>query len=102
MLCLIFFGIGLDFVKKKTNRNSIINYEEIEDRLFNKADINKATFSELRTIPGLGEDLAQRIVDYRKQYGGFENVEELKNVRGIKEKKLEQVKKYITITNKKY
>ena len=100
VLCLLFLGLGLDFVKKKINQEDIINYKSLEKELFKKVDINKANFSEFRSIPGVGENLAQRIVDYRRACGQFENIEQLKNVRGIKDKKLKQIKKYITIMKK--
>jgi len=97
VLCLLILGIGLDFFKKKTNRTDLINYEVLEDRLFKKVDINKASISELTTIPGVGKKLAYSIVDFRKFNRGFRHIEELKKIRGIKDKKLKQLKKYITL-----
>ncbi len=49
-------------------------------------ELNTATASELRTLPGVGERTAERIIEYREEHGGFEKIEDLMNVRGIGEK----------------
>jgi competence protein ComEA len=48
-------------------------------------------------IPGIGESLAREIVTYRERRKGFRSVEELKNVRGIGEKKYKDLKVYFII-----
>ena len=54
-------------------------------------NINKAGTEELETLPGIGEVLAQRIVEYRNENGDFLSIEELDNVRGIGEKTLSKI-----------
>lgn len=49
-------------------------------------ELNTATAPELRTLPGVGERTAERIIEYREEHGGFEKIEDLMNVRGIGEK----------------
>ena len=60
-------------------------------------DINKATAEQLESLPGVGEKLAQRIVEYREQQGPFGSVEELMNVRGIGEKSFEKLRDRLTV-----
>jgi competence protein ComEA len=45
--------------------------------------LNSATVEQLDTLPGVGPVLAQHIVDYRTQHGGFRSVDELREVNGI-------------------
>ncbi|MFG3530569.1 helix-hairpin-helix domain-containing protein [Streptomyces sp. NPDC047917] len=45
--------------------------------------LNTATVEQLDTLPGVGPVLAQHIVDYRTQHGGFRSVDELREVNGI-------------------
>ncbi len=62
-----------------------------------KVNINTATAKELENLPGVGAVIAQRIVDYRLEYGDFITVEELKEVAGIGEKLFEEIKDHITV-----
>lgn len=62
-----------------------------------KININTATVAELTTISGIGEVLAQRIVDYREEHGDFTSLEELTNVTGIGEKRLEAIMDAATV-----
>ena len=50
-------------------------------------------------MPGIGEGLAKRIVAYRTEHGPFEGPEGLMEVSGIGEKKLEELRDYITVSN---
>lgn len=63
----------------------------------NKININKATQTELETIPGIGPSTALKILDYREKNGKFSSIEDIKNVSGIGDAKYEKMKDYITI-----
>jgi competence ComEA-like helix-hairpin-helix protein len=62
-------------------------------------DLNAARIEDFMALPGIGETLARRLVEYRKRHGGFRSVEELREVRGIGEKRMEQLRPLVkTIT----
>ena len=63
----------------------------------NKININKATQTELETIPGIGPSTASKILDYREKNGKFSSLDDLKNVAGIGDSKYEKIKNYICI-----
>ncbi|MDQ1277474.1 MAG: competence protein ComEA [Thermodesulfobacteriota bacterium] len=61
-------------------------------------DINRAAFDDLLLIPGIGASTAQKILDLRRSAGGrITNLESLKNIKGIKEKRFEQLQGYFYI-----
>lgn len=63
-------------------------------------NINTATKAELMEVPGIGETYAERIVAYREENGDFLSLDELTNVKGIGEKRLEKWAQYLTIHDK--
>ena len=60
-------------------------------------DINKAGVEELCTIPGIGEARATAIIEYRESSGGFTEIEELKNISGIKDATFNKIKPYVCV-----
>ncbi len=63
-----------------------------------KVDLNRAGIEELVKLPGVGEIVAQRIVNYREENGAFQATEELMNVRGIGEKTYLKLEPYLTVS----
>ncbi len=63
----------------------------------NLININKANIIELKSLPGIGDVLAGRIIEYRNEKGSFKSIEELKNVSGIGDKRFNDIKNKITV-----
>jgi competence protein ComEA len=55
-------------------------------------DLNRATRAELRLLPGVGDSLAQRIVDHRQRNGSFRSVDDLRQVSGFGPKTLDRLR----------
>ena len=60
-------------------------------------NINTAKEEELEKLDGIGSSIATRIVNYRKENGKFNSIEEIKNVSGIGESKFNKIKNYIYV-----
>lgn len=60
-------------------------------------DLNRATESELCTLPGIGQTRAQAIIAYREVSGGFRSIDEIQNVSGIKSGTYEKIKNKIKV-----
>ena len=71
-----------------------------QDNLQDQAliNINIASESELCTLPGIGEVLAGRIIQYRTERGQFKSTDEIMEVSGIGVSKYEKIKDCITVT----
>ena len=83
-------------VSSSVQSSSYSNYS-VASTKSNKININKATQTELETIPGVGPSTALKIIEYREQNGKFSSIEDIKNVSGIGDAKYEKMKDYITV-----
>ena len=61
-------------------------------------DINKATAVELTAIPGVGNAIATRIVEFREKQGPFSRVEDLLKIKGIGEKSFQKIRPHVKVT----
>ena len=62
-----------------------------------RININTATEQQLTLLPGIGNTIAKRIIEYRTENGDFNTVEDLMKVNGIGEKKFTQIEPYIMV-----
>ena len=62
-----------------------------------RVDLNSADEQELTAIPGIGEAIARRIVEWREEHGPFRRVEDLLKVKGIGEKSLQRLRPHVTV-----
>jgi len=60
-------------------------------------NINIAGINQLVSLPGIGEKTAQKIMLLRDERGGFKNLEELTDVKGIGEVKFNKIRKFLYI-----
>jgi competence ComEA-like helix-hairpin-helix protein len=60
-------------------------------------NINTATSEELQHVPGIGPATAEKILQMRKSYGAFKSVDDLLAIRGLGAKRLEKMRKYLTV-----
>lgn len=82
-----------EYISENAGEN-VIEDEDVKD---GKININTADIDLLQTINGVGESLANKIIDYRKQNGKFKSIDDLKNVSGIGEKKFEDIKDKVIV-----
>lgn len=98
LIFLLIIGLGLSYFKKTNSPLGfplMAIYTEIEN--LNKVDLNTADKETLIRLPGIGERLALRIIEYRQKYGRFRELEELKNIKGLKSSCYEKIKDYLYI-----
>jgi len=63
----------------------------------NSIDLNAATREQLIQLPGIGPQIADRILEFRDEHGPFRAVDDLTRVRGIGPKKLAQIRPFVRI-----
>ena len=73
------------------------NRDAAETANFERVNINTAGVDELSELPGIGEVLAGRIIEYREEYGAFTHISDLLDVNGIGFKTYENISPYICI-----
>ena len=60
-------------------------------------NINTANSEQLQQVPGIGPATAQKILQMRKSYGAFKSVDDLLAIRGLGQKRLDKMRKYLTV-----
>jgi competence ComEA-like helix-hairpin-helix protein len=60
-------------------------------------NLNTANSEQLQEVPGIGPATADKILKMRKSYGAFKSVDDLRAIKGIGPKRLEKMRKYLTI-----
>ncbi len=71
--------------------------EGIKENNKRGVNINSASIIELSSLPGIGQVLAQRIIEYRRTHGRFEDKKDLMKVPGIGEKRFAEIEDLIVI-----
>lgn len=66
-------------------------------RPVHRLDLNRATQAELELLPGIGPGLAKRILDYKQSHGSYKTVQELREVKGIGERRWRKLEPLLTV-----
>jgi competence protein ComEA len=82
--------------KSRASESASTSRSKKSETLAEPVDINRANAEQLQQLPGIGPELARRIIDRRK-IAPFRSVEELRRVRGIGAKTLEKLRPYVTV-----
>lgn len=99
-ICALFLALTIGiFIGRNTGRD--VAWIPVDDAVSTelytnkptdaRLDINEMSKAQIMALPGIGETLADRIVAYREENGAFKVIEDILNVDGIGEKKLEQI-----------
>ena len=64
-----------------------------------KVELNSADRAALESLPGVGPRTAELIIEYRKEHGGFDKVEDLMNVKGIGERTFLRLRELVRISD---
>lgn len=86
-----------DFPELVISENGLANTNSFGDGSNEPININLANKSQLESLPGIGPTLAQRIIDYRMEYGDFYDIEELTSVSGISITLVNELAAFITV-----
>ena len=76
------------------SQSSLATKKKPPDRPVN---LNTATSEQLQQVPGIGPATAGKILQMRKTYGPFKSVDDLLAIRGLGAKRLEKMRKYLTV-----
>lgn len=93
--CIVIYGKGES--PNNNTKNNIRTNISSNSSDSDKIDINLATKEELKTLPGVGEVTAQKIIEYRENNGGFSSVEDITKIDRIGEKTLSKFKDKIKV-----
>lgn len=85
----------IEYIEDTAGNNVIV--EDKTSKKESKININTATQTELETLSGIGPSTALKIINYRKENGKFNSIDEIMNVSGIGEAKYESIKDYICV-----
>ena len=85
------------FVYDSSGENVITDNKDVDNNKNSKVNINTATQTELETLTGIGPSIAAKIIQYRKENGKFNSIDELKNISGIGDSKFDDIRNEVVV-----
>ncbi|MFO1007518.1 MAG: helix-hairpin-helix domain-containing protein [Planctomycetaceae bacterium] len=96
---LVFAGIGWHWLRWRSAGSDLVEIRRLPAREYDfKIDINRATWVEWMQLPGIGEVLARQIVADREQHGPFQQIADLKRVKGVGTVTFDTIQPWLTCT----
>ena len=92
LLVLVMLGLALAARWRRPLEVHSLSLQSLSHRI----DLNTADIAALGLLPGVGPNIAQRIIDYRNAHGHFTKVDDLQNISGIGERTVERIRPYVT------
>ncbi len=89
LLSLALCGIGIK-MWRKTNFQPRLLADFSQNA--GKINLNQANFADLKSVSGIGDKTAQRVLEYRRHNGRFNSLNELENIKGINKFRFEKIK----------
>lgn len=108
-------GLGIRFYRQTSPENRTFDYRSSDSTFAalsvapnkdaesssvqpgSRVNLNEATKKQLMALPGIGEVTAERILLYREELGAFTSIDQLRKVKGMSKKKLENLKPLVTV-----
>lgn len=87
----------IPYITSESGNNVIAEENAVNKKASLLVNINRATQTELETLPGIGPSIALKIILYREKNGDFSTIEDVKNVSGIGDNKFENIKGLICV-----
>lgn len=94
-LLICIFAIALFAVGCLSNKTQQFLQPQPPTQNPSAIDINEASADQLEKLPGIGKELAQRIIVHREKYGKFRRAEYLTLVKGVSDRKFRELREFI-------
>lgn len=94
LLIIILSGTAINYAQKCSRQlRPVFCFDES----YGKININTADAEMLREIPGVGNAIARRIIEYRRLNGPFADIEELRRVKGLNGSRFDRLKDAVCV-----
>ena len=94
LMSVVLAGVGISYMKKQS---MLLRAVFCFDQAYGKVNINVADKEMMKDIPGVGDTIAQRIIDYRGTNGQFCDIESLRNVKGLNGSRFDKIKEAVCV-----